>query len=359
MFFNPNSTYLKVYIFSTKLVFFSFFIIHFRRHHCLFSKILIFLVILFFVSVLDLKLKNHLNNNNNSNSNCCSSSSRKKKKRSRKISSQTNQLKSNNKASAVVIMDTECKSESSTLDLNHHHHHHYHHHHNHHLQSSINSTNSTISSSSASSISSNCSLSSSPQQHTNHLLHSLKNETLYMSSLSEASSPSVSSISSKHIDENCDQISHLSQSCQNINYLDSSMSDDMDGNGGHYGQMDQGQENENENEIENEIENENEMANNISLSNRTNRFFPDDVVDILNRWFFENQDYPYPDEHMTNVLAKEANISAKQVRKWFANKRVRSNKCYKQSLRLKKDKKSNGMMNNTNVNRKQSVTLIY
>lgn len=68
---------------------------------------------------------------------------------------------------------------------------------------------------------------------------------------------------------------------------------------------------------------------------RGNRFFPDHVVDILNKWFFENQEYPYPDENMTNILAREANISAKQVRKWFANKRVRSNKCYKQTFRTR------------------------
>jgi len=68
-----------------------------------------------------------------------------------------------------------------------------------------------------------------------------------------------------------------------------------------------------------------------------NRFFPDGVVDILNKWFYENQNYPYPDDNMTNILAKEANISPKQVRKWFANKRVRSNKCYKQTFRIRKD----------------------
>lgn len=71
-------------------------------------------------------------------------------------------------------------------------------------------------------------------------------------------------------------------------------------------------------------------------NNRANRFFPDQVVDILNRWFVENVDYPYPDEHMTHLLAKEANISAKQVRKWFANKRVRSNKCFKQTFKIKR-----------------------
>lgn len=78
-----------------------------------------------------------------------------------------------------------------------------------------------------------------------------------------------------------------------------------------------------------------------SSSARANRFFPDQVVDILNRWFVQNADYPYPDEHMTNVLAKEANISAKQVRKWFANKRVRSNKCFKQTFKAKKEAVAN------------------
>ena len=82
-----------------------------------------------------------------------------------------------------------------------------------------------------------------------------------------------------------------------------------------------------------------------------NRFFPDGVVDILNKWFYENQSYPYPDEGMTNVLAKEANISAKQVRKWFANKRVRSNKCYKQTFRVRKDLQQPKV----HINRRQTV----
>lgn len=78
------------------------------------------------------------------------------------------------------------------------------------------------------------------------------------------------------------------------------------------------------------------------LNCRGHRFFPDDVVHTLTRWFDENQNYPYPDENMTNALAKEANISAKQVRKWFANKRVRSHKCYKQTYRSKKEAKVTG-----------------
>jgi hypothetical protein len=70
-------------------------------------------------------------------------------------------------------------------------------------------------------------------------------------------------------------------------------------------------------------------------NNALNRFFSDSVVEVLNRWFVKNEHYPYPDEQTTRELARDANISAKQVRKWFANKRVRSNKCIKQSYRKK------------------------
>jgi len=83
----------------------------------------------------------------------------------------------------------------------------------------------------------------------------------------------------------------------------------------------------------------NSVSNGNTSASRVNRFFPDKVVDVLNKWFFENQEYPYPDDNMTNVLAREANISAKQVRKWFANKRVRSNKCLKTTCRTKKDRR--------------------
>jgi hypothetical protein len=78
-----------------------------------------------------------------------------------------------------------------------------------------------------------------------------------------------------------------------------------------------------------------EEEDSSAKKSRGNRFFPDNVVEVLNKWFFDNQDYPYPDEQTTNWLAKEASISPKQVRKWFANKRVRSNKCYKQTFRSK------------------------
>jgi len=93
-----------------------------------------------------------------------------------------------------------------------------------------------------------------------------------------------------------------------------------------------------------------------TYSRPVNRFFPDGVVDILNKWFYENQNYPYPDENMTNFLAKEANISPKQVRKWFANKRVRSNKCYKQTFRIRRVD-STLQQSSRHINRRQTKSV--
>jgi hypothetical protein len=213
---------------------------------------------------------------------------------------------------------------------------------------------------STSSSSASCSLSSSPQQQNLMMMHT---EPIYIksaSSISTESSPSPvasttsSSSSSRSLINSNHQydehVSHYDQTYANgsneandandvndmndVNdgYLDSSISDDLD----------------------------NQNGNNISTCSASNvtgsscgskkktRFFSDDVVHVLKRWFIENQDYPYPDDIMTNMLAKEANISAKQVKKWFANKRVRSNKCFKQAFKIKKEKRIN--------NRRQTVT---
>jgi hypothetical protein len=40
--------------------------------------------------------------------------------------------------------------------------------------------------------------------------------------------------------------------------------------------------------------------------NKATRFLGLRAVSILNKWFNENRDYPYPDETITDLLAKEA-----------------------------------------------------
>ncbi|CAF1098981.1 unnamed protein product [Adineta steineri] len=69
---------------------------------------------------------------------------------------------------------------------------------------------------------------------------------------------------------------------------------------------------------------------------RNTRFLGSRAVSILNHWFQLNRDYPYPDDDRTDQLANEAGITQKQVKKWFANKRVRSQLCYKPLYRSRK-----------------------
>jgi len=69
-----------------------------------------------------------------------------------------------------------------------------------------------------------------------------------------------------------------------------------------------------------------------------NRFLGSRAVAVLNHWFQSNRDYPYPDDERTDRLAREAGITQKQVKKWFANKRVRSQMCYKPLYRSRKVK---------------------
>lgn len=68
------------------------------------------------------------------------------------------------------------------------------------------------------------------------------------------------------------------------------------------------------------------------------RFLGSRAVAVLNHWFQSNREYPYPDDERTDQLANEAGITQKQVKKWFANKRVRSQMCYKPLYRSRKVK---------------------
>ena len=68
----------------------------------------------------------------------------------------------------------------------------------------------------------------------------------------------------------------------------------------------------------------------------SSRFLGSRAVAVLNHWFQSNRDYPYPDDERTDRLAREAGITQKQVKKWFANKRVRSQMCYKPLYRSRK-----------------------
>jgi hypothetical protein len=74
----------------------------------------------------------------------------------------------------------------------------------------------------------------------------------------------------------------------------------------------------------------------ILIENYISRFLGVKAVSILNQWLIDNKNYPYPDESTTDYLAQQAEISSKQVKKWFANKRVRSQLCCKTIHRNKR-----------------------
>ena len=57
------------------------------------------------------------------------------------------------------------------------------------------------------------------------------------------------------------------------------------------------------------------------------------AVRIMNNWYERNHENPYPSNETAEVIAKAGNITAEQVKKWFANKRMRSSNTKPQKRR--------------------------
>ncbi|XP_056015517.1 homeobox protein unc-62-like [Ostrea edulis] len=56
---------------------------------------------------------------------------------------------------------------------------------------------------------------------------------------------------------------------------------------------------------------------------RTN--FPKKSIEIMEDWYAKHLDHPYPDSFAINLIAFQGGITVEQVKKWFGNKRNRSN----------------------------------
>ena len=54
------------------------------------------------------------------------------------------------------------------------------------------------------------------------------------------------------------------------------------------------------------------------------KYLNQDAVCVLSEWYERHFDHPYPEDDDVDTLASRAEISASQVKKWMANKRVRS-----------------------------------
>ena len=70
---------------------------------------------------------------------------------------------------------------------------------------------------------------------------------------------------------------------------------------------------------------------------------PDEAVDILNEWFDEHVNNPYPQAEEKERLANLGNISVKQVNAWFSNRRNRSQNTKPKRLQRDMDNKLSGI----------------
>ena len=57
---------------------------------------------------------------------------------------------------------------------------------------------------------------------------------------------------------------------------------------------------------------------------RGNKLLNAKAVDIMEEWYSANWNHPYPSMEVTESLAERGGITVTQVKKWMANKRVRS-----------------------------------
>jgi len=62
---------------------------------------------------------------------------------------------------------------------------------------------------------------------------------------------------------------------------------------------------------------------------------------LLDAWFAENVDNPYPDQQTVKQLATQGMISPDQVKKWFCNKRSRTanTRSFNEIVKLRKARK--------------------
>lgn len=54
------------------------------------------------------------------------------------------------------------------------------------------------------------------------------------------------------------------------------------------------------------------------------------AIKLMEAWYQSHQDHPYPSATVTEALARSGDVTTEQVRKWFANKRIRN--CNTRSL---------------------------
>ena len=62
----------------------------------------------------------------------------------------------------------------------------------------------------------------------------------------------------------------------------------------------------------------------IAENGRKKKKLPQKATKLLNEWFEQHMDHPYPTEEEKKLLSSRCDITVEQVSRWFANKRTRS-----------------------------------
>ena len=89
-----------------------------------------------------------------------------------------------------------------------------------------------------------------------------------------------------------------------------------------------------------EIADHDKVKNNKMKASRK-KFLSDKATDILNEWYDEHQNNPYPLQEEKERLAKLADVTVKQVSAWFSNRRNRTQNTKPKRMRRVLEKEIN------------------
>jgi len=90
---------------------------------------------------------------------------------------------------------------------------------------------------------------------------------------------------------------------------------------------------------------------------RRHQQLPEEAVDIMNEWFTEHINNPYPTQIEKERLADECKITIKQVTAWFSNRRNRSQYTKPKRMQRVLENKMTGILNElaTNPNKDEII----
>ena len=79
-------------------------------------------------------------------------------------------------------------------------------------------------------------------------------------------------------------------------------------------------------------------------SRQRKQLLPDNAVDIMNEWFDDHINNPYPTIEEKEKIAKKGGITVKQVTAWFSNRRNRSQNTKPKRIRRAIEQEMNSMI---------------